>query len=376
MKKVIIIFSSIFLFGCAQDNPEAIEKKIINYKNRINSFNEKIAELEAQLQSDSANLDEELGTVVRIKELAPQEFSHFIKVSGKVIAEEEAFISPEMNGQIDEIYVDEGQNVQKGQLLISLNTDVTEKNIKEVKTNLELLTKLYEKQKELWDQNIGTEVQFLQAKSNKESAEARLATLEEQVEMARIRAPFSGIVEDIMVKEGEMAMPGSRMLHLVNLYDLSIESDISENYLNDIREGERVEVKFPTFPEMEKMLPIKRVGSVIDNMSRTFQIELELKNQDGRIKPNQLAELRVNDFSDEDALVVPSIMVKQDVSGHYVYHVKESEEGPVAEKVYVIPGRSSEDQTMIEEGLEAGMRIIVEGFNLVKDGTRVNVLSD
>lgn len=376
MKKLIIIFSSIFLFGCAQDSPEAIEKKIIDYKSRINTYNEKIAELEEQLKGNSANPDEEMGTVVRIKELSPESFSHYINVSGKVIAEEEAFISPEMNGQIDRIYVDEGQNVKKGQLLISLNSDVTEKNIKEVQTNLELLTKLYEKQKELWDQNIGTEVQFLQAKSNKESAEARLATLEEQIEMARIRAPFSGIVEDILVKEGEMAMPGVRMLHLVNLYDLSIESDISENYLNDIREGEKVEVTFPTFPDMNKMLPIKRVGSVIDNMSRTFQIELELKNQDGRIKPNQLAELRVNDFSADDALVVPSITVKQDISGYFIYHVAKGEKGPEAEKLYVTPGRFSGDQTMIVEGLEPGMKIIVEGFNLVKDGTRVNVLSE
>lgn len=376
MKKLIILFSAIFLFGCSQDNPEAIQKQIINYKNKINSYNEKIAELEEKLEQDTSFVSSERGTVVRVQELIPQNFSHYIKVSGKVLAEEEAFISPEMNGQIEKIYAIEGQRVSKGQLIISLNSEVTEKSIAEVKTNLELLTKLFEKQENLWEQNIGTEVQYLQAKTNKESAEARLATLEEQLEMSKIRAPFSGIVEDIMVKEGEMAMPGARLLHLVNLNDLSIEADISENYLNDIREGEKVEVQFTSLPGMTKMLPIKRVGSVIDNMSRTFEIELQLQNPDGKLKPNQLAELRINDFSADSALVIPSITIKQDVTGYYVYQIAEDDKGPIASKIYITPGRSAEEYTMVLEGLKPGMRIITEGYNLVKDGTEVTILSE
>jgi RND family efflux transporter MFP subunit len=376
MKKIIILFSAIFLFGCSQENPEAIQKQIINYKNKINSYNDRITELEEKLEQDTAFVSSERATVVRIQEMMPQNFSHYIKVSGKVLAEEEAFISPEMNGQIEEILVKEGQRVSKGQLLLSLNSEVTEKSIAEVKTNLELLTKLYEKQKSLWEQNVGTEVQFLQAKTNKESAEASLATLKEQLKMAKITAPFNGIVEDIMVKDGEMAMPGARLLHIVNLRDLSIEADISENYLNDIREGEKVEVEFPTFPGITKRLPIKRVGSVIDNMSRTFEIELELKNPDERIKPNQLAELRINDFSADSALVIPSITIKQDISGYYVYQVKDETEGPRASKLYITPGRSAEEYTMVVEGLQPGMKIITEGYNLVKDGTEVKVLSE
>lgn len=376
MKKLIILFSGIFLIGCSQENPEAIQKQIINYKNKVTSYNDKIAELEEMLEQDTAFDTSERATVVRVQEIQPRNFSHFIKVSGKVLAEEEAFISPEMNGQIEEVLVKEGQRVSGGQLLVSLNSEVTEKSIAEVETNLELLNSLYEKQKNLWDQNIGTEVQYLQAKTNKESAEARLATLQEQLEMSKIRAPFSGIVEDIMVKNGEMAMPGARLLHLVNLRDLSIESDISESYLNDIREGEKVEVEFPTFPGMKKMLPIIRVGSVIDNMSRTFEIELELKNPDEKIKPNQLAELRINDFSADSALVIPSITIKQDISGYYVYQIQQRNSETIASKLYLTPGRSAEDLTMVTEGLKPGMRIITEGYNLVKDGTRVSILSE
>jgi len=376
MKKIIILLSGVFLLGCSQDDPEAIKKQIIRYQDRVNGFNEKIAELEDKLEADTTYSEEDAGTVVNVKEVQPESFKHFIQVSGKVIAEEEAFISPEMNGQIQDVHVEEGDRVKKGQLMISLNTDVTETSIKEVKTNLELLTKLFEKQKNLWEQNVGTEVQYLQAKNNMESAEARLATLEEQLDMARIRAPFSGIVEDVLVKEGEMAMPGGRLIHLVNLENLSIEADISETYLNDIRMGEEVEVGFPTFPGMDMELPISRVGSVIDNMSRTFQVELEFSNRGERIKPNQLATLRINDFTSDSALVVPSIIIKQDISGYFLYTVNESDEGPVAGKAYVTPGRTAGEETMVTEGLKPGMRVIVEGYNLVKDGTRVNVLSE
>ncbi|MBE0655643.1 MAG: efflux RND transporter periplasmic adaptor subunit, partial [Bacteroidales bacterium] len=351
-----------------------IQKQIISYKDKISSYNEKIIALEEILASDTSFKHDDRATVIRILEMKPQTFKHFIQVSGKVTAEEEAFISPEINGQISRILVKEGQRVNSGQLLLVLNTDVTEKTIQEVRSSLELLTKLYEKQKSLWDQNIGTEVQYLQAKTNKESTEARLATLEEQLKMAQITAPFSGIVEDIMVKEGEMAMPGARLVHMVNLKDLSIEADVSESYLNDIRTGEIVEVEFPTFPGIKKMLPIIRVGSVIDNLSRTFQLELGLKNPDEKIKPNQLATLRINDFVSENAMVVPSLIIKQDITGYYLY-VAENRDGVMkSTKKYIVPGRSAEEFTMVNEGLNPGMLVVVEGFNLVKDGTEVRIL--
>ena len=194
--------------------------------------------------------------------------------------------------------------------------------------------------------------------------------------MAQVRAPFGGIIEDVAVKPGDMAMPGGRHIHLVNLQDLSIITNISENYLNAIKEGEEVEVKFPAYPDMAKTLPIKRVGSVIDNASRTFEVELAFKNADEKIKPNQLASLRIIDFSSDSALVVPSIVIKQDTKGYYLYKVIERGEQAEAEKVYVVTGRSAGDQTMIREGLEKGTRVIVEGYNLVTDGSDVKVVSN
>ena len=376
MKKLLILISILFLASCATDSPESIDKQIIAYKSKVKSYEAKIIDLEAKIQTDSLSEKPEEGTLVIVKEIEVENFEHYILVSGRVKAKEEAMISPEMSGQIKAIHVKEGQRVRKGQLLISLNTDLTEKSIKEVKTRLSLLVKLYEKQKELWDQKIGTEVQYLQAKANKESAEASLETLKEQIDMGSVKAPFDGIVEEVLAKTGELAMPGASLLYLVNLKKLKINSDVSESYLNSIHKGDMVEINFSASPDYKLNLPITRIGSVIENMSRTFQVEINMDNSDEKIKPNQLASMKLQDYLSEKAFVVPSIIVKQDITGYYIYQAAKSDKGIIAQKVYVVPGRSSADMTMIESGVDTGMKVIVEGYNLVKNGIPVKIITD
>jgi RND family efflux transporter MFP subunit len=374
MKKILIPVFILILSACSSDSPEAIEKQIIAQKDRISKYQQKVEELEQKLNSMDTTLERSNATLVRIKALGPERFEHHLRIAGKVEAVEEVFVSPEMSGQIKTIHVKEGQRVNKGDLLVSLNTDVTQASINEVETNLQLMTTLYNKQKELWDQNIGSEVQFLQAKTNKEAAEARLATLKEQLDMAQIRAPFSGIIEDIMLKEGELGMPGSRILHMVDLKHLKITANVSESYLNSVRKGEIADISFPATPDFNVELPVTRVGSVIENMSRTFQVEIKMENPKEQIKPNQLADIQLLEFSSDEAMVVPSIIIKQDITGYYLYIVNEKDGVSTARKKYVEPGLSSGDQTMVNEGLSKGMRVIVDGYNIVKDGVEVKVV--
>ena len=377
MKKVALILVVVIMASCGSDNPEAIRKQIVQYEDEVNSLNEKIMELEQQLDTDTVPQEDGFKTLVRVQELAYQPFNHYINVNSMIKAENEAYISPEMSGQISSVHVKEGQRVSGGQLMISLKTDVTEKTIQEVKTNLDLATKMFEKQKDLWEQNIGSEVEYLRAKTNKESLEARLETLQEQLQMAKITAPYSGIVESIMVKKGEMAMPGVQLIHLVNLKNLMIEANVSEKYMNSVREGEEVDISFPAFEQLSMNLPVSRVGSIIDKETRTFALEIEVDNPDEKIKPNQIAILRINDFHADSAFVIPSIVIKQDISGYYVYHATLNNDGKLeATKVYVEPGRSYQDMTMINEGLKKEMRVIVEGYNMVKDGTEIKIKED
>ena len=373
MKKLIVPAVLIFLVSCKPNN-EMINKKIEREKAKIEKISEKIESLEEKLSVDTSEV-EIYKTVVKIAKLENSSFSHYISVSGKAEAVEEAFISPEMNGQIRKIHVKEGEYVKKGQTLITLNTDVIEKSIAEVQAGLSLSEKMYEKQKNLWEQEIGSEIQYLQAKTNYESAKARLASLQEQLAMGSIEAPFAGIVENISSKEGELASPGMPVLHLVNLHNLKVEANVSESYLSSIKEGEEVELSFPSYSGISLEVPIIRVGSVIDDLSRTFIVEVRIDNRNQKIKPNQLALMKINDFHSDDALVVPSIIIKQDITGYYLYKVAKNNEGlEVASKVYVKPGLSYGDQTMITEGLKEGMKIIVDGYNLVKTGSPIEII--
>ena len=354
-------------------SPEAIRNKLATLKDKQLELNHQINELEKQLRIVEG--DEVAGGFipVHVLNLEKQTFSHFIFVNGKVELVEEAQISPEANGQIHKIHVSKGQSVRRGDLLVSLNTSMIQNNISEIKLGLELADKIYQKQKELWEQNIGSELQYLEAKNAKESLEHRLTTLKSQLDMSLIRAPFSGIVDDIFQKEGELASPGRSVLYMVNLNNLKVMADVSETLLPKISKGDMVDIHFPTYG-MEKRAPINRIGNLIDANTRTIRVELSMQNTDGLLKPNQIASLRLRDFNADEALVVPSILVKQDNRGEFLFVVEKNENGDdIAVKQYVESGLSYDDQTMITKGLSQGQKVIIAGFNQVGNGSLVEV---
>jgi RND family efflux transporter MFP subunit len=374
MKKILLVIGVLAMVSCGQqDDRKEIRKEIAQKKKEMNQIKNKIDELNEQL----SELEGETGGVYQIpvfvKEMKPETFNHFINANGKVEAIQDAFISPETNGQITNIHVDEGDRVDKGQLLVSLNTSIIESNINEVKTSLELARETFEKQKRLWQDSVGSEMQYLQAKNNKESLERRLETLQEQLDMAKIKAPFAGIVERINQKVGELGTPGVQVLHLVNLKNLRVEADITEQYMASIKEGDRVKLSFPAYPEMTKEVPITRKGQVIDDESRTFVIEARLNNENEKIKPNQVCVVNVKDFSNDSALVIPSNVIKQDMKGDYVYILKKEKDKNIATKSYVTTGRSYNNETLVTKGLSVGDKVITSGYTQVSEGSEVNV---
>ncbi len=355
------------------NDPDLIKEQIIKKKDKIRILNSQIARLEDKLEKDTVILRDKYLVPVSIKVMESEPFRHYIDVTGKLEAENDAFISPEINGQIKEIHVKEGQEVKKGQILVTLNTDVTDQMIKEVETGLELAVKLYDRQEELWKQKIGSEIQYLQAKNAKEQAEARLQTMKVQLGMARVKAPFDGIVETIMQKEGEMAAPGMQLLQLVNLKKLKLYADLSEKYISGVNKGDMVIVEFPDLEDLQMKELIHRVGNVIDEKSRTFRIEIKLDNTGEILKPNLYTVVRVNDYETNNAFVVPSVVIKQDIRGKYLYVAESASSEFKAKKKYIEPGLSNHDETMIISGLREGDNVIIEGFSQVSDGTEVNI---
>jgi membrane fusion protein, multidrug efflux system len=325
----------------------------------------------------SSTLDIGTKTLVTIKPMAYETFEHFFSANGMVEAVHDAFISSETSGQIKTIHVTEGQRVKKGQLLVSLNSEITESAIAEVKTGLELARTVYKKRKGLWDKNIGSEIQYLEAKTNKESLENKLKTLEAQLDMAMIKAPISGIVDQIFKKEGELSIPGVQLIRLVNLDKVYVNADVSETYLAKIKQGDMVEVSFPSYPGLIVETAIHRIGQVVKTRNRTFLVQVLLDNKDEKLKPNMVSVIKMKDFSADSALVVPSIIIKNDLKGPYLYVTEKQEDGKlVARKVYVTPGMSEGSHTMITRGLAPGQQVIIKGYNLVKNGMEVEVKKD
>ena len=313
-------------------------------------------------------------TPVEVLDIQPQTFNHYFDVKANVEAVEFAIISPETPGQIRKIFVNEGQKVNKGDLLLKQNSAVVDGQIQGVKAQLNLAEITYNKQKELWlDKKVGSEIQYLQAKTQYESLQEQLKTLQAQFAMSEITAPFTGIVDKINLKEGELANPGMQVLELVNLNKLKFVGDVSEIYLPVINKGDSADITFSTYPNLNLREPIYRTGNIINPANRTFEIEVRANNIKNILKPNMIASIEINDYVKDSALVVPSIIIKKDFEKQFLFIAEKNDSTTIAKKVYVETGRSYKDQTIISKGVNIGDKIIVKGYNIVSNGSEVSI---
>jgi membrane fusion protein, multidrug efflux system len=377
LSMIIILATTMIFASCGEEKKvpaDEIRQKISDYNQQIVDLNRKITDLERQLELLGETTQNRVRIPVEITTLELEPFDHYFMVNASVEAVRDAMISPEMSGQIREITVSKGQKVEKGQVLARLNTSVIENNISELKTSLRLAETVYGRQKRLWDQQIGSEMQYLEVKNNYESLQMRLKALESQLDMAIIRAPINGVIDDIFAKNGEIAMPGSRLMQIINLDQLYINTDVSESFLPSIQPKDSVILRFASFPDYEEKVPIFRLGNVINPENRTFRLQLRINNPDEQFKPNMVASVSIRSFSTDQALVVPSFMIKQDIQGFFVYVATEDAEGDqVAQKIYIERGLSGEGQTMVISGIEPGDRLITQGHNRVSNGTLINI---
>lgn len=374
MKNIAILFTLLFLVGCQSEVEDVtqIREKLADNRKEIKKLKKENTKLEKELIKYVGN-EQEYKIPVVVFEVKPTVFKNYIQANGMVEAVESAMISPETGGQIKKIHVKEGDYVKKGDLLVSLNTSVLMNSIAEVKKGLELATKVYEKQKSLWESKIGSEIEFLQAENNKESLEQKLKTLNAQLDLFIINAPFSGIVDQIISKEGELGAPGMPILQLVNLNAIKVKADVSERYIPSIKVGDKVNVCFPTYPDLCMEEKIFRTSNVIHKDNRTFTVELRMKNIDNMLKPNMMAVIDINDYTRENSIIVPSSIIKNDLKGKFLFKVVKSEDKYIAEKVEVETGRSYDGNTLILKGLNPGDKVIVKGYNTVTTGTEVTL---
>lgn len=372
MKQILIVLTTaLILSACGSTAPtdEAGKRKQLQqFKQDLHALEQQISTLETELNTNAKD------EVVRIKvtELATQKFEHFIEVTGKVEAELDVDVSPESAGIIKEIRVEEGQWINKGDLMAKLNTDMLQGSVEEMEVQLDLATTNYERQKRLWDQNIGSEMQYLQAKNNMESLKKRIKSLEAQIAMSELRSPVSGIVDVVYQKNGHIGNPQVPFAKVINTNKIKIYGDISESYITKIHQGDKVNVNFPALSEVLNA-KINQIGNTIDPNNRTFRVRINLNNSDNKIKPNLVSILTLRDYVNEEAIVVPALYIKEDFNGHYTYIVEKEGAKNLAKKVYVTPGITNNNMTEVVDGLNAGMKVISQGYNQIANGTPVQI---
>ena len=346
---------------------ERIEKDIQSKTIEAAELQEEIAELDPEFSKKS-----DQSVLIKSESVKPQDFQHKIQVQGEVASRKNITMGAETMGRVIQINVTPGDMVKRNQLLVKLDAATIENNIKELKTALELATTIFEKQKNLWEQKIGTEVQYLEAKNRKETLERQLATAQSQLDMAYLKAPFNGRINDVNVNTGELVQPGMPILSMVSQEEMYLKSDVSEEYINDFKEGDTVEVYLPSINKSFNTV-VSAVSYVINPANRTFQLEVKANEFVDKLKPNQFARLTLVDYENENAIVVPSDVVQQDNLGDFVFVVINESNQKKAEKVRVERGKTYNGKTEILKGIKAGDKIISEGYREAVNGIAVRL---
>jgi membrane fusion protein, multidrug efflux system len=367
-KELILALSTIVILAACN---KSVDKKaeLADLKSQKTELEAKIKVIETELGKSSLDTKEAERIInVAVSPILAQNFKHFVEVQGLVESENIVQVTPQMGGAITGIFVQEGQIVKKGQLVATIDNQMVKESINEIKNQLELANVVFQKQKALWDQQIGTEIQYLQAKNNKEALEKRITSIETQLGMSRVYAPISGTVEIVRQKQGEMGMPGSPMMQIVNLLNLKATGKVPDIYLASVKKGQSITI---TFPDLKKEITgrLSNVNALVDPVSRTFGVESKIPNVGNLLKPNQIAIIKINDLAKSNSIVIDQNLIQKTELGNIVYVAIEEGGKKKAQSRKVKTGINYNGQIEITEGLKIGDNLISSGYQELVDGT-------
>ncbi|MEY4852493.1 MAG: hypothetical protein RIS99_888 [Bacteroidota bacterium] len=372
MKKLIFALSAVVvLASCGGGSRlEEVKAELAAKKKEVTTLNDDIKKLEMELAKlDTGVKASGKSTLISVTEVKKASFTNYIDVMGKVDADKNANLSAKVPGMVTRVYVTPGSNVREGQVLAEIDNSAMSAGVEELKQQMRFATDLYEKQKSLWDQKIGSEVQFLSAKNNKEALEKKLTTLNEQLDMYRIRAPFNGVVDDVFIKVGQVAAPGFPAIRLVNFSGLKVTANLAETYLAKVKAGNSVRVEFPDLKTSTNST-VNYVAGVVDPMTRSIKVEASVTNISG-LKPNMIAVLKITDYSNSNVVVVPVNTVQSNEEGSFVLVAVKENGKMIARKKMVSVGATYNGMTEVKSGLQEGDQLITTGFQELNDGDQI-----
>jgi len=374
----ILGFIAISINACEQKDPLMAKKEELKAKKtELQKVKASITELEKEISAMDPEFAKKnrRATLITTTNVKKETFEHYIEVSGAVRSRKNVMISAENMGNIIRILVNEGNEVKRGQLIMSLDIALYQRSLDQLKTELVLAEIMFKKQSNLWNQNIGTEIQYLEAKNRKESLENQIANIKTQISKSQIRAPFAGTIENVLVREGEMAQMGSPLVRIVNHRDMYIKADLSESHIGKFKKGDKVIINFPSLKQTIESR-ISSVGQIIDVQNRTFSIEALLPITKFTIKPNLLSIVKLRDFNQSGAVVIPTKLIQKDNRGEFVFVTKQESDELIVRKIQIDRGITYKNNTMITEGLTGEEMLVNEGFRDVADGSKVKVVEN
>ncbi|HEY5748099.1 MAG TPA: efflux RND transporter periplasmic adaptor subunit [Chryseolinea sp.] len=360
-----VILTAVILAACSAASPDDKKAELAKLKQQQADITKQIQKLEGEIAKANPDSVEVRAKEVNVTELAPRKFDYFVQTQGRVEAEDNIQVSSKSAGVVTTVYVQEGDAVSKGQVLAQIDNSVIQRNIEAMKSQLELATTVYQRQKNLWDQKIGTEVQYLQTKTTKENLERQVASLQEQNSQTRVTAPFSGTVDEVTAKVGQNIAPGMPAARIVNTSNLKLKASVSEAYVTNIKKGNKVTV---TIAELGKDISatVTFVGKTIDPLSRSFPVEVKLPAE-ANLRPNMTGVVRVIFHTEPSAIVVP-VNVVQSINNEKIVFISETNGKQTVARRKVVTVDGVYDNLAQVQGLKAGEKIVSFGYQGLDDG--------
>ncbi|MEP0213678.1 MAG: efflux RND transporter periplasmic adaptor subunit [Cellulophaga sp.] len=387
MKKIFYILTLTALVTACEDKNTSVES-IIATKD-IEKIREKkatVSEEHKALEKQMVMLDSAIAVIQGNKNLPlistlttkTKVFNHFLELQGNVQTKQNVLIYPEMAGTLQRVYVKEGQKVSKGQILATIDDGGMSSQLAQLKTQAELAKTTFERQQRLWEQKIGSEIQYLQAKTNYEAQVNAIKQAESQLGKSSIRAPFTGIIDNVIKEQGTVVAPGmgSEVFRIVNLSNMYLDVEVPETYIKSIKNGKEAVVYFPILND-SVTTKIRQTGNFINPSNRSFSVEISVPNKNGNIKPNLTAKVRLNDYTNNEAILIPQSVISENANGEqYVYVAEKTEDNyATAKKKIITTGKSQGPLIEVISGLAANEHVIKEGARTVKDGQKVEILN-
>ena len=374
MKKLVIIAASFLLIACGEKSTEDLikDKNITELKNRKATIQSELEKIDAALLNGNKTPETEaLVSVITLKDTV---FNHYLEIQGNVNTKDNILVQPEFSGTLTILNVKAGQRVSKGQILGKVDDAGMSQQLASIENQYALAKTTFERQKNLWDKKIGSEIQFLQAQAQMISAQKSVAQMRAQVAKTVIRAPFSGTIDEVFVERGQVVSPNPQgLMRIVNLSNMYVSTTVPETYIGKLKVGTAVDVFLTSLGKTYKG-KVRQVASFINPSNRSFGIEVSVPNPDNLLRPNQVAQLKIIDYAIKNAIVVPTNVVQEDGKNNKFVFIATNINGKkgVAKKVVVKVGKSSDNVTEILSGLTANDVIITEGANSIADGMKLN----